>query len=180
MKSIDASILPLLNKAIDHSYNTFDRIPQWNDYILIRYTVEESKTMSDFLFIPDLHTDDESKYFMVPCNSLRCEKEALVPGVYPYRLGKKYGAIYGQQMGMVFVHDGTQNITNSDFKTQKLLGVNMLFNPIHRFLKPTSPVSKVSPGSITVSKEYYKVIEEHWNTNNTSFDLFVVHLSSLI
>lgn len=180
MKSTNINALPLLIKATDYLYDTVGRLPQWNDYVLIRYAVGESKTMSDFLFIPDLKTEDETKYFMAPCNSLRCEKEGLVPGVYPYRLGKKYGAIYGQQMGMVFVHDGTQSITNSDFKTQKLLGVNILFNPIHRILKPTSPVSKVSPGSITVSKEYYKIIEEHWDTNNTSFELFVVHLSSLI
>ena len=180
MKSTNINSLPLLVKATDYMYDTIGRLPQWNDYVLIRYTSEESKTMSDFLFIPDHSTEDEIKYFMVPCNSFRCRKEVLVPGAYAYRLGKKYGAIYGQQMGMVFVHDVNQNITNSDFKSQKLLGINLLFNPIHRFLKPTTPVSKVSPGSITVSKDYYKIIQEHWDTNNTSFELFVVHLSSLI
>lgn len=181
MKSTNVNSLPLLNKAMDYFYDSLGRIPQSNDYVLIRYSVGKSKDMSDILFIPDLkRNEQDAYYYQAPCNSMRTEEQFLVGGIYPYRLGKKYGAIYGQQMGMVFVKDDVQDIINSDFKTQKLLGVNILFNPIHRILKPTTPISKVSPGSITVSKEYYKIIEEHWDTNNTSFELFVVHLSSLI
>jgi hypothetical protein len=181
MKSTNVNSLPLLNKVIDHLYETIGRIPQWNDYILLRQSSFKNDNMSDILFIPDLkRNEQDTYYFQAPCNSTRTTKQSLIAGAYSYRLGKKYGAVYGQQMGMVFVQDQIENITNSDFKTQKLLGVNILFNPIHRILKPTTPISNVSPGSIVVSKEYYKLIEDYWDMENTSFELFVVNLSSFL
>jgi hypothetical protein len=181
MKSINSRSLPIIEKAMNHFYDELVQIPSYTDMILIRNKSHASSEMADVLYIPDLSRNEQDTYYYpVICNSYPSERHLLIPGKYDYRLGMKYGAIYGQQMSLAFIYDSETDITNSDFGKQKLSGFSLLFNPFHRLLKPTSPISNHSPGSIKVSKDGYFIIERMWEEHRTEFTLFIANINHLI
>jgi hypothetical protein len=175
MKHIKTESYHLYKKANDYFYRTLGEIPFGNDIMIIRNATSADSTMVDTIILPDIFSEDDAKVFVGQCASYRSENHCLVPGMYDYRLAKMYGAVFGMQVGPVFVHDGTKGMTDGDHFSQKLAGMNILFNPIHRFLKPGTPISKCSPGSITVERNIYPTVFRNWENNACRFRLFIGH-----
>jgi len=179
----------LIKSICDYFYNQAIRSPWRTDYIVLRMSEEASKDYNDLIFIPNFNNKDDFEFYSpYKCNAFASDDAKIITGSYDYRLAKRLGVVYGQQMQSVFYsrslkfkdgetgHLGAMSDGNEKF----LKGINLIAHPIFKFIPPVTPISNASKGSIVIHPSAHALLKSNFNSRHVNFNLYVVDLSLLV
>jgi hypothetical protein len=171
----------LLKSACDYFSDQNIRSPWRTDYVVLRGSGRASKRYLDTIFIPNFNDKDDFEYYTpFNCNAYASDAIKIITGSYQYRLAKRLGMVFGQQMERVFFTDDKLGFATSDLDEQFLRGINLLAHPIQKIIHPTTPISNVSKASILIDPAAHSLLKHNFNIRHANFKLYVVDLSFLI
>ena len=171
----------ILKSICDYFTDQSMRAPWRTDYIVLRVAEEATNEYHDTIFIPNFNDKDNFEYYSpFKCNAFASDAVKIVTGSYQYRLAKRLGIVYGQQMQPVFYYDSTINYAKSDADEKFFKGVNLIAHPVLMLFPPITPISNVSKGSIAIHPSAHALMKENFEKGHVSFNLYVIDLSFLV
>jgi hypothetical protein len=178
---VNTSHKTLLRSVCEYFSDQSIGSPWRADYIVLRLSEEASNEYQDTIFIPNFNDKDNFEFYSpFKCNAFASDAVKIVTGVYQYRLAKRFGLVYGQQMQPIFYQDSTSGFATSDGNEKFLKGVNLIAHPAHMIIPPNTPISNVSKGSIAIHPSAHALLKSNFNNAHVSFNLYVVDLSLLV
>ncbi len=151
------------------------------DYIVLRMSEEATNEQHDTIFLPTFNDKDNFEFYSpYKCNAFASDAVKIITGSYQYRLGKRLGLVYGQQMQPIFYQDSTTGFAVGDADQKFLKGVNLIAHPLHMIIPPVTPISNLSKGSIAIHPSAHALLKHNFNNGHVSFKLFVIDLSFLV
>lgn len=171
----------ILKSACDYFSDQSTRSPWRTDYVVVRNSGRASNQYNDTIFIPNFNGKDDFEFYSpFNCNAYASDAIKIITGSYQYRLAKRLGMVYGQQMEPVFFNDYKLGYAISDADEQFLKGINLLAHPIQKIIRPNTPISNVSKASIVIDPAAHALLKHNFNIRSVKFNLYVVDLSFLM
>jgi len=171
----------ILKNACDYFSKQSVRSPWTDDYIVVRSSGRASKHYNDTIFIPNFNGEGDFEYYSpFNCNAHASDAIMIITGSYQYRLAKRLGMVFGQQMQPVFFIDSKLGYATSDTDDLFLKGINLLAHPIHKIIPPVTPISDVSKGSIVIEPAAHALLKHNFNNGQVSFNLYIIDLEFLM
>lgn len=171
----------LLKRVMNYFHKNGNGAPFRNDYIVIRVSQSVTNDYSDTIFIPNHNNEDDFEFWSpFKCNAFTCDAEKIITGSYDYRLAKRLGCVYGQQMGPVYYENTELQIVQTDIISRYLKGINLIAHQIHSIIPVVTPVSKASSGSIVIHPSAHSLMKHNYNDSECVFKLHVIDISFLL
>ena len=171
----------MLNRIMDYFSENNQVIPWRNDYIVLRMSQQATNEYTDTIFIPNFNNADTLDFYSpYKCNAFTSAAAKIITGSYEYRLGSRFGCVYGQQMAPVFYENTILDTLTSDRESNRLIGVNLLAHPIHSVIPVLTPISNASRGSIVIHPSAHALMKQNFKNNQSAFRLFVIDLDFLL
>lgn len=178
---VTSSQKQLLTKICEYFSDQLTSVPWRADYILLRNSQQATNEYTDTIFIPNFNNEDEFQ-FLCPykCNAYSSDAAKIITGVYQYRLGKRMGCVYGQQMEPVWFDDIRMTTPQTDMYDLYLKGINLIAHPLHAIIPPINPISESSRGSIMIHSSAHQLMHQNFKNKHVSFKLYVIDINLLL
>lgn len=166
---------------MNYFYQNGNGAPFRNDYIVLRMTQEATNDYTDTIFIPNHNNEDDFEFYSpFKCNAFPSDTAKIITGAFDYRLAKRFGLIYGQQMAPIYYQNVVLDTTETDRFEQHLKGINLLAHPFHSLIPILTPISNASKGSIIIHPSAHSLLKHNYKNSNCSFKLYVIDFHFLL
>lgn len=170
----------LVQKISKYFSEQIGKSPWRTDYIVLRTTQHATNDYNDVIFIPNYNDEDDFNFYSAyKCNAYASDSVKLITGCHSYRLAKRYGCIYGQQIEPIYYYDTINMNVLDDFEAKHLIGVNLVAHPLHVVLPLYTPISNYSKGSIVIHPSAHPLLKHNFNNYPPAFKLFVIDINLL-
>jgi hypothetical protein len=171
----------LLKRMMNYFYQNGDGAPYRTDYVVLRVCQVATNDYTDTIFIPNHNNEDDFEFWSpFKCNAFASDAAKIVSGSFPYRLAKRLGCIYGQQMNPIFYENTLTGRVETDMYKQHLVGINLIAHPIHSIIPTLTPISNASRGSVMIHPSAHALIKSNYRNGDCVFKLYVVDISLLL
>jgi hypothetical protein len=171
----------LLKRVMNYFHKNGNGAPFRNDYIVMRVSQVATNDYSDTIFIPNHNNEDDFEFWSpFKCNAFTNDAEKIITGSYDYRLAKRLGCVYGQQMGPVYYENTHFQIVQTDSISRHLKGINLIAHQIHSIIPVVTPVSKASSGSIKIHPSAHSLMKHNYDDSECVFKLYVIDINFLL
>jgi hypothetical protein len=171
----------LIQKISTYFSEQTGKSPWRNDYVVLRMSQYATNEYNDIIFIPNFNDEDDFDFYSAyKCNAFASDSVKIITGSYQYRLAKRFGCIYGQQMEPIYYYDVISMTMKDDYEDKHLIGVNLIAHPLHVMIPLYTPISNVSKGSIILHPSAHTAMKNNFNSNPPVFKLFVIDITLLL
>jgi hypothetical protein len=178
---LNASQRDMLQRIMDYFGENINSTPWRSDYIILRMAQQATNEYTDTIFIPNFNNADTMDFYTpFKCNAFTSDAVKIITGAYEYRLGARFGCVYGQQMAPIYYQNLVTDTISTDRMDQRLVGVNLLAHPIHSIIPTLTPTSNASKGSVTIHPSAHGLMKQNFKNANTTFKLYVIDINLLL
>lgn len=171
----------ILKRVMNYFHENGTGAPFRNDYIVLRISQVPTNDYWDTIFIPNHNNEDDFEFWSpFKCNAIPSAADKIITGSYEYRLAKRLGCIYGQQMAPVYYEDTLTQHVETDRMNRHLAGINLIAHPIHSIIPVVTPISNASKGSIVIHPSAHNLMKKNYLEKECSFKLYVIDLDFLL
>lgn len=171
----------LIQKISTYFSSQISKSPWRTDYIVLRTSQQATNDYNDTIFIPNFNDEDDFDFYSAyKCNAFASDSAKIITGCYQYRLAKRFGCIYGQQIEPIYYYDTINMNVKDDYEDKHLIGINLLAHPLHVMIPLYTPISNVSKGSIILHPSAHQLLKNNFNEQPPAFKLFVIDINLLL